>query len=83
MNLDKVIFMLKHSVKLRHYLFCTSAAACHGMGRVFYAVQNATHVVFCTAALRQNCQRFVLEVERCISAVSSVVQMCVVTKVGD
>ena len=27
-NLAKVIFMLKHSVKLRRYLLCGSVAAC-------------------------------------------------------
>ena len=30
LNLAKVIFMLKHSVKLRHYLLCGCvAASCH------------------------------------------------------
>ena len=30
LNLDKVIFMLKHSVKLRRYLLCGCVAAyCH------------------------------------------------------
>ena len=28
LNLDKVIFMLKHSVKLRRYLLCGCVAAC-------------------------------------------------------
>ena len=42
LNLVKVIFMLKHSVKLRRYLLCGCVAACHGMACVFYAVQNAT-----------------------------------------
>ena len=31
LNLAKVIFMLKHSVKLRRYLLCGCVAACHGM----------------------------------------------------
>jgi len=31
MNLAKVIFTLKHSVKLRRYLLCGCVAACHGM----------------------------------------------------
>jgi uncharacterized membrane protein YjjB (DUF3815 family) len=47
--LAKVIFMLKHSVKLRHYLLCGCVAACHGMVCVLYAVQNAhytTHTPF-------------------------------------
>ena len=42
LNLDKVIFTLKHSVKLRCYLLCGCVAACHGMACVLYAVQNAT-----------------------------------------
>ena len=49
LNLAKVIFTLKHSVKLRHYLLCGCVAACHGMACVLYAVQNATAVAFCTA----------------------------------
>ena len=28
LNLAKVIFMLKHSVKLRRYLLCSCVAAC-------------------------------------------------------
>jgi hypothetical protein len=43
LNLAKVIFMLKHSVKLRSYLLCGCVAACPGMACVLYAVQNATH----------------------------------------
>jgi hypothetical protein len=43
LNLAKVIFMLKHSVKLRHYLLCGCVAACHGMGCMLHAVQNAQH----------------------------------------
>jgi len=43
LNLAKVIFTLKHSVKLRHYLLCSCVAACHGMVCVLYAVQNAQH----------------------------------------
>jgi hypothetical protein len=31
LNLAKVTFMLKHSVKLRRYLLCGCVAACHGM----------------------------------------------------
>ena len=42
MNLAEVIYMLKHSVKLRHYLLCGCVAACHGMACVLYGVQNAT-----------------------------------------
>jgi len=42
LNLAKVIFILKHSVKLHRYLLCGCVAACHGMVHVLYAVQNAT-----------------------------------------
>ena len=42
LNLVKVIFMLKHSVKLRRYLLCGCVIACHGMACVLYAVQNAS-----------------------------------------
>ena len=42
LNLAKVIFTLKHLVKLRNYLLCGCVAACHGMACVLYAVQNAT-----------------------------------------
>ena len=41
LNLAKVIFMLKHSVKLRRYLLCCCVAACRGMACVLCAVQNA------------------------------------------
>ena len=43
LNLDKVIFTLKHSVKLLRYLLCGCVAACHGMACVLHAVQNAQH----------------------------------------
>ena len=46
LNLAKVIFTLKHSVKLCRYLLCGCVAVCHGM-RGLYAVQNATEVTFC------------------------------------
>ena len=42
LNLVKVIFMLKHWVKLHGYLLCRCVAACHGMACVLHAVQNAT-----------------------------------------
>ena len=41
-NLAKVIFMLKHSVKLFHYLLCGCVAASHEMACVLYAEQIAT-----------------------------------------
>jgi len=47
LNLAKVIFTLKHSVKLRRYLLCGCVAAYLGMECVLCAVQNAT--AFCTA----------------------------------
>jgi uncharacterized membrane protein YjjB (DUF3815 family) len=48
LNLAKVIFTLKHSVKLRRYLLCGCVAACHGMVCVLYAVQNAFCAVYNT-----------------------------------
>ena len=42
LNLAKVIFTLKHSVKLSRYLLCGCVAARHGMACVLYAVQNVT-----------------------------------------
>ena len=46
LNLAKIIFILKHSVKLRRYILCGCVAACHGMACVLYAVQNATHSTY-------------------------------------
>jgi hypothetical protein len=40
LNPAKVIFMLKHSVKLRRYLLCVCVAACHGMACVLHAVHS-------------------------------------------
>ena len=34
LNLAKVIFISKHSVKLRRYLLCGCVAACHGIACV-------------------------------------------------
>jgi len=42
LNLAKVIFTVKHSVKLRRYLLCGCVAPCHGMACVLHAVQSAT-----------------------------------------
>ena len=46
LNLAKVIFTLKHLVKLRRYLLCGCVAACDGMVCVcvcvLHAVQNVT-----------------------------------------
>ena len=36
MNLAKVIFMLKHSVKLRSYLLCGCVAACYAATQPHY-----------------------------------------------
>ena len=41
LNLAKVIFMLKHSVKLRRYLLCGCVAACRQ-----HSAQHATHTHF-------------------------------------
>ena len=35
-SLAKVIFMLKHSVKLRHYILCGDVAACREMVCVLF-----------------------------------------------
>jgi hypothetical protein len=40
LNLTKVIFNLKHSVKLCRYLLCGCVAACQGMACVFCAVHT-------------------------------------------
>ena len=45
LNLAKVIFILKHSVKLRRYLLCGCVAACHGMACVLHALQNNNDVI--------------------------------------
>ena len=42
-NLAKVIFILKHSVKLRRYLLCSCVAVCHGMACVLYATHTQFH----------------------------------------
>ena len=39
-SLDKIIFMLKHSLKLRRYILCGDVAACHGMACVLFVVQT-------------------------------------------
>jgi hypothetical protein len=47
--LAKIIFILKHSLKLGSYLLCGCAAACHGMACVLhavYSVQPTTHTPF-------------------------------------
>jgi len=42
LHLAKVIFVLKHSVKLRRYILCGDVAACHRAARVLCAVQSET-----------------------------------------
>ena len=42
MNQAKVIFILKHSFKLRRYLLCSCVAAYHGMACGLHVMQNAT-----------------------------------------
>ena len=41
LNLAEVIFLLKHSVKLRLYLLCGCVTACHGVACLLRAVWNA------------------------------------------
>jgi hypothetical protein len=43
LSLAKVIFILKHSVKLRRYMLFGDVAACHRAECVLCAVQNALH----------------------------------------
>ena len=43
LNLAKVIFMLKHSVKWRIYMLFGDLAACHIAACVLCALQNAQH----------------------------------------
>ena len=43
LNLAKVIFTLKYSLKLRRYLLFRCVAACHGMACVLCAVHSAQH----------------------------------------
>ena len=43
LNLAKVIFMLKQSVKLSRYSLRGCVAACHGMACVLYTVHSAQH----------------------------------------
>ena len=40
LNPAKVVFMLKHSVKLRRYLLCGCVAACQGMACVLHATNT-------------------------------------------
>jgi hypothetical protein len=42
LSLTKVIFMLKHSIKLHCYVLCGGVAACPGIACVLCAVQNET-----------------------------------------
>jgi len=42
LNLAKVIFMLKHSIKLRRYMLFGDVAACHRVACLLCAVQNET-----------------------------------------
>ena len=43
LNLAKVIFMLKHSVKLRRYMLLGYVAACHRAACVLCAVRSTAH----------------------------------------
>jgi hypothetical protein len=43
LNLTKVIFMLKHSVKLRRYMLFGDVAACHRAACVLCAVHMLPH----------------------------------------
>jgi hypothetical protein len=43
LSLAKVIFILKHSVKLRRYLLRGCVAACHGMACELHAIHTPFH----------------------------------------
>jgi len=43
LSLAKVILILKHSVKLRHYLLCSGVATCPSMACVLCAVLCTAH----------------------------------------
>jgi hypothetical protein len=43
LNLAKVIFVLKHTVKLRRYMLFGDVAACHRAACVLCAVHSAQH----------------------------------------
>ena len=46
LNLAKVIFMLKHSVKLCRYLFCGCVAACcHTTAERFFTVRQTFSLI--------------------------------------
>ena len=45
-SLDKVICLLKHSIKLRRYILCGDVAACRAAACVLFVVQ------LCTSSLR-------------------------------
>jgi len=45
LNMIKVIFTLKHTVKLSRYVLCGCMAACHGMACVLCAVHSAQRVL--------------------------------------
>ena len=51
LNLAKVIFILKYSVKLRRYLLGSCVGACHRMACVLYAVHSACHGMACVFML--------------------------------
>jgi hypothetical protein len=46
LSLAKVIFILKHSVKLRRYMLFGDVAACHRAECVLCAVQNVTESLY-------------------------------------
>ena len=43
LNLAKIIFTLKHSVKLRRHMLFGDVAACHRVACVLCAVQSTAH----------------------------------------
>jgi hypothetical protein len=45
LNLAKVIFMLKHSVKLRRFMLFGDVTACHRVACVLCAVHSTQHTI--------------------------------------
>jgi len=73
LNLAKVIFMLKDSVKLRRYLLCGCVAACHGKACGLYAAQNTT---LSFEILMSLCTRLFSETLRKYPPVQSLMRIC-------
>ena len=47
LNLAKVIFMLKHSVKLRRYLLCSCMLCRMQLSHILHSIQHTPHSMTC------------------------------------